>query len=244
MITSGKLINAERAGSGRQAAPSVAHLSDDLRAAVGRLWRRIRTERSTGELGELQYSVLAFLVHEGPRTLSQIAEHVRVTPPSITRTADRLVELGYAERAREPKDARVSLLAPSAAGAQFVQDVHRMRSEWLCTALERLPEDDVAVLAAAAPILRALAESPADGAGRPAAGGAGQRAPDGAGQRAPDGAGQPAARGAGTAGGAGAGGTTGAAGLVGTAGPSGTAGPRPDLATDAGSSAGDGREDT
>lgn len=170
MVTSGKLVNppqdppSRAAGASQESAretadPSTVHLSDHLRVAVGKLWRRIRNERSAGELTELQYSVLALLVREGPRTFSRIAGFVHVTPPSITRTADRLAELGLAERTADMQDGRVSLLAPTPSGTQFVEDVRRMRSEWLCSALAQLPQEDRVALAQAAPILRRLAES-------------------------------------------------------------------------------------
>jgi len=134
-------------------------LSDDLRAAVGKLWRRIRSERGSGQLNELQYSVLAFLVRTGPRTFTEMAEFVQVSPPSITRTADRLVGLGLAQRERDESDARVFRLAATGTGEEFVSDVHRRRSEWLAGALDGLTDEQRLLVADAAPILRALAES-------------------------------------------------------------------------------------
>lgn len=126
--------------------------------AVGRLWRRIRVERSAGDLNELQYSVLALLVREGPRTSTQVAEFERVSAPSVTRTAERLVALRLAERRGDPGDARVVRLAATRAGVSFVHDVRRVRSQWLCESLARLSEEERQVLARAVPILRRLVD--------------------------------------------------------------------------------------
>ncbi len=138
---------------------SATSLSDGLRAAVGRLWRQIRTERTPGELTELQYSVLALLVRRGPRTLSQIAEFERVTPTSITRTSERLVELDLATRQSDPGDARVFRLTATPEGVTFVRDVRQTRSQWLQESVSVLSDHDQDVLAEAVPILQQIVDA-------------------------------------------------------------------------------------
>ncbi|MFC7581344.1 MarR family winged helix-turn-helix transcriptional regulator [Schaalia naturae] len=134
-------------------------LSDQLRIAVGALWRRIRSERSADDLNELQYSVLAHVVRHGPLSFTRLAADTRVTPTSITRVADHLEGVGLAERTRDAHDARVSVLGPTPAGTDLVLDVRRARSQWLSTALSKLSASDREVLAHAAPLLRRLAET-------------------------------------------------------------------------------------
>lgn len=53
--------------------------------------------------------------------MSDLAAQCRYTPSAVTRTADRLVALGFAERISCPSDRRVVYLAVTEAGADAVQ---------------------------------------------------------------------------------------------------------------------------
>lgn len=140
---------------------SALDVSDQLRISVGRLWRRIRNERSVGDLGELQFSVLAHVVRIGPLSFTRIAADVHVTPPSITRAADHLVEAGLAHRSRDSRDARVWVLAATPAGEALVTDVHRARAQWLSAALAQLSPSERRTVERAIPLLRRMAEGDA-----------------------------------------------------------------------------------
>ena len=74
-------------------------LSAELRTAVGRVHRRFRSERLDGELGDAALSVLLQLRRFGPRGLTELSEHARVTPGSMSQTVNRLTSAGYGTRA-------------------------------------------------------------------------------------------------------------------------------------------------
>src|SRR5665648_581465 len=60
-------------------------LAADLRVAVTHAVRRIRQERSSEQITDGQYAVLAALSNRGPATPTALAEDQQVQPPHITR---------------------------------------------------------------------------------------------------------------------------------------------------------------
>jgi len=134
-------------------------LSDQLRTSVGRLWRRLRAERSADDLSDLQYSVLAHIVRQGPLPFTRIAADAHVTPTSITRVAEHLTGAGLAERTRDGRDGRIWVLAPTPIGTDLVLDVRHERSQWLSRALAQLTAAELDTLTQAAPLLLRLAQA-------------------------------------------------------------------------------------
>src|ERR1700734_761189 len=90
----------------RAAAAERADLGSEVRSAIGRLYRRFRSERPEGGLGDGALEVLTHLHKHGPQTLTELSEHDRVSPASMSQTVNRLTSAGYAVRAREPHDRR------------------------------------------------------------------------------------------------------------------------------------------
>ena len=72
---------------------AAADLGGQVRSAVGRLYRRFRSERPEGGLGDAALAVLTRLHKHGPQTLTELSEHDRVyllkIEPSVTAPADR-----------------------------------------------------------------------------------------------------------------------------------------------------------
>jgi DNA-binding MarR family transcriptional regulator len=134
-------------------------LSSELRVAVGRLSRRIRAEKADDELSDGQFSVLALLFREGPRTLGELSEHERVTPPSMNRRVGHLVAAGYVERGPAPDDGRKVVLRATEAGAELVKETRRRRDAWLYQRLANLPTGQRHLLMDAARVIRELADS-------------------------------------------------------------------------------------
>ena len=131
----------------------------DLRIAVMRLARRLRLERAEGDLTDSQLSVLFVLWKEGPQTLRSLAEHERVTPPSMNRTVNVLVEAGLASRGDAPDDGRKVVVEATEAGIGIALETTRRRAAWFSRQLESLTDEERSLLADAAPLLRRLADS-------------------------------------------------------------------------------------
>ena len=135
----------------------LTELADDLRVAATRAVRRIRQERSSDEITDGQYSVLASLSCHGPMSPTALAEDQHVQPPHMTRLLNSLVAAGLAQRAEHPTDGRQVVVSITDAGAVEVRETRRARNERLAGRLAGYTADERAVLAEAAALLQRLA---------------------------------------------------------------------------------------
>lgn len=134
-------------------------LDDDLRIAIMRLSRRMRLERAGDDVTDGQLSVLFVLWKEGTQTLSSLSEHERVTPPSMNRTVNALVEKALVTRSGAPDDGRKVMITATDAGTEIARETKRRRVAWFSRQLESLTPEQRIALNAATPILRELADS-------------------------------------------------------------------------------------
>jgi DNA-binding MarR family transcriptional regulator len=136
-----------------------ADLGGQLRSAVGRLYRRFRSERPEGGLGDAALAVLTHLHKHGPQTLTELSEHDRVTPASMSQTVNRLTSAGFAIRTRDPGDGRKVLFSATAEGDELASAARAQRNAWLGEQLRALSAEDRAVIARAAALLSSIADS-------------------------------------------------------------------------------------
>ncbi len=69
-----------------------------------------------------QFTVLLCL-RERARTVRDIAQQTKLAKPLISRTADRLEDLGLAQRQDDPEDRRSVLLVLTSTGKKFITAV-------------------------------------------------------------------------------------------------------------------------
>jgi DNA-binding MarR family transcriptional regulator len=129
-----------------------------LRAAVGRLSRRLRETRAGTGLTPTQISVLFSIVRLGPLTMTELAEREALNPTMLSRVVAGLCEAGLVARSSDPSDRRVALAAPTAAGRRLRERIQRERSEALALHLTALEPGEREAILAAIPALEALAE--------------------------------------------------------------------------------------
>jgi DNA-binding MarR family transcriptional regulator len=134
-------------------------LAGELRVALVRSTRRLRMERSSEDITDGQYSVLAHLSSRGAMTPGDLAERDHVQPPSMTRTVTRLVEMGLVARGEHPTDRRQVLVTVTEAGEREVRETRRRRDAWLSQRLAALTPSQRSTLAEAVEILREIASS-------------------------------------------------------------------------------------
>lgn len=139
-------------------------LAGELRGALSVSTRRIRSRRGAADLPDAQFTALAVLLRRGPMTPGALADHEHVQPPSMTRTVNALVELGFVTKEPHPTDGRLVLVTPTEAGESEVRETRRRRDDWLAQQLTTLTPQERATLAQAAELLRRIAA--AGGAGR------------------------------------------------------------------------------
>ncbi len=130
-----------------------AGLASELRVAVMRLARHLRTERAAHGLTLTQISTLATLEREGPLSPSELAAHERVQPPSMTRVLAGLEERGLIERTPHPSDRRQHVVALSKDARDLLREDRRRREAWLAQRLVALSPEERDVLRGAADIL-------------------------------------------------------------------------------------------
>ena len=130
-------------------------LADELRTAIMRSSRRLRTEGLTGVVTQSQFAVLSGL-RRGPSTVSALAEREQIRPPSMTRTVDGLQQRGLVTRHAHPDDRRHVVVTLTDDGRAVLNEARRRRTEWLNHRLARLNPTERQVLAEAAAILKRM----------------------------------------------------------------------------------------
>lgn len=146
-------------------APATAHPGEiaelnpaRLRIAVGRLSRRLRPTSAAGALTATEIDVLVAAERRGPIRLSDLAAFAGLNPTMLSRLVPRLEAAGLVRRLVSPDDRRVTRLETTAKGSRLLARVRSERDDVLSRRLDELTEADRAVLAAALPVLEALAE--------------------------------------------------------------------------------------
>ena len=136
---------------------AILPLASALRLAVSRLARRLRQQAEHGVTAS-QLSVLATIDRHGSMTLSELASHERVTPPTITASIGRLETSGLVRREVDAGDKRVTRISLSREGRRFLESIRSRKNAYLTKRLARLDPDDRATLERAATILERLLE--------------------------------------------------------------------------------------
>jgi DNA-binding MarR family transcriptional regulator len=142
--------------------------SERLRAAIGKLSRRLRPTVAGSGLTPSQISTLFTIVRLGPLGLSELAEIESVNATMLSRITAQLSEAGLIVRKADPEDRRSATVAATAAGRRLRERIHRERARALGEHVEALGEEEREALWAALPVLEELAERLPSG--RPLAG--------------------------------------------------------------------------
>jgi DNA-binding MarR family transcriptional regulator len=107
-------------------------------------------------------STLSTLDRTGARRLTDLAMIEGVTQPSMSVLVTGLEQAGLAERRPDPADRRVVLVALTAAGADYLRARRQAGAGAFADLIDKLPEDEAIVLAAAVPALNRLREMDSD----------------------------------------------------------------------------------
>jgi DNA-binding MarR family transcriptional regulator len=134
-----------------------AGLGGQLRSTVGRLYRRFRSERPAGGLGDTALEVLTRLYKHGPQTLTQLSQYDQVAPASMSQSVNRLASAGYAIRTPDPDDRRKVLFSTTPEGTALARATRNQRNAWLDAQLRALSPEDQQVIARACVLLSDIA---------------------------------------------------------------------------------------
>lgn len=123
---------------------------DDAWAALSRLFRLLARENTASWLAVhltiSQFKVL-ILCRQRTRTVTEIAQELSVSPPTVTPVLNRLAAEGLIQRRRDRRDRRVLHISLTAAGQDLVGRLHEAPVDRLRGALALLSGEEQAALA-------------------------------------------------------------------------------------------------
>ncbi|MFC9143163.1 MarR family winged helix-turn-helix transcriptional regulator [Streptomyces bacillaris] len=135
--------------------PESAAVAAELRAATGKLTRRVKRE---DQMPVGQVAVLGALDRSGAMTTSELAADQRVRPQSMARAVGLLMDQALITRRAHPTDGRKSLVELSAAGRALLEEERGRRTDWLAHAIEsELTPEERQLLARAIGLVERLA---------------------------------------------------------------------------------------
>jgi DNA-binding MarR family transcriptional regulator len=129
-----------------------------LRAAIGKLSRRLRPTVAGSGLTPSQTAVLFAVVRLGRVGLSELAEAESLNPTMLSRVTAQLCDAGLIRRSADPDDRRSAFVEASAAGRRLRERIHRERAQALSAHVQELDEAQRRALWRALPVLEELAE--------------------------------------------------------------------------------------
>jgi DNA-binding MarR family transcriptional regulator len=134
----------------------VTTLPAELRVSILRLSRRLRQE-AAGQITASQLSALGAVHYHGEISLGELAAIERIAPPSMTRIASRLEEMGLVARVADASDRRVARLVITPVGEELLTETRTRRDAFLAERIQVLSEAERGQLALAIPLLEKLA---------------------------------------------------------------------------------------
>ena len=134
-----------------------AALAHDLRLAVMRLSRRLRSQGVDTSVTLTQLATLSTLQRHGPMSPGELAAHERVQPPSMTRVVVALEGMGLVTRTPHPTDGRQVVIDLTPAAEQLLTEEARAREAWLAGQLHQLSGEERTALREAAAVIDKLA---------------------------------------------------------------------------------------
>jgi len=134
-----------------------AAVATELRATIGKLRRRLRSQTSGDDLTPSQLSVLLRLEEDGAATASSLARAEGMRPQSMAAVIGALEAAGLVSGAPDPNDRRQTLLSLTDACRSSFRDGRAARQDWLSRSLAaRLTAQELDDLATAVELLKRL----------------------------------------------------------------------------------------
>ncbi len=127
----------------------------DVIPQVMRLIRAELREHRKAELSVTQFRSLAFLGRHSGASLSELAEHIGLALPSMSKLVDGLVERGLVTRQEDPADRRRVVLCVTAMGDESVCAARKATQDYLAGRLALLAPEERATVSSAMAALRA-----------------------------------------------------------------------------------------
>jgi DNA-binding MarR family transcriptional regulator len=109
-----------------------ASLNDELLPLMfelGRLMKREMSREGADPLTYLHIETLRYIQEQGAPSMSEVAEYLKIAPPSATALIDAFVKDGILDRSTDAADRRVVRLQVSAKGSKTFDDMMTKRAK-------------------------------------------------------------------------------------------------------------------
>jgi DNA-binding MarR family transcriptional regulator len=142
-----------------QSVDDLSDLSTALYSAISLVVRRLRQTAAPDEPTLPERSALARLARLGPATAADLARIEQISPQAMGITLAALEERGLVERRRDEVDRRRSVTTVTEAGQEMLRLKRSARAHVIAAGLaNEFTEEELRILAAAAPLIQRLAE--------------------------------------------------------------------------------------
>jgi DNA-binding MarR family transcriptional regulator len=112
------------------------------------------------ELSLLQAYALTHLFFKGPIKISELCEHMMVSPGAASQLVDRLEKLEMVERIADPTDRRVRKVIVLDKGEKFVQDNFAFSQSWLSEIPTNItPEEEAQITAVLSILMQSIVKN-------------------------------------------------------------------------------------
>jgi DNA-binding MarR family transcriptional regulator len=104
-------------------------LSEAFRSVARRLRESSHEALAPWDIPPSAFRALRILGRDGAMRLSELSEHLRIAPRSVTEVADTLEARGLAERRPDPADRRATLIGLTEHGASVLDAIRGTEAE-------------------------------------------------------------------------------------------------------------------
>ena len=108
------------------------------------------------DLSMLQAYALTFIFYKGSSKISDLCEHMMVSPAAASQMVDRLERQNLVERTAEPGDRRVRNVVLSDQGENFVKQSIEARQSWVKEIPAQLSEEQLDQISTALQLLTSI----------------------------------------------------------------------------------------
>jgi len=132
----------------------------DVVPSITRAIREQMRQHRTAELSVTQFRVLAFLNRHRGSSLSDVADHIGLTLPSMSKLIDNLVTRKFVTREFDTVDRRRVTLELTSRGHTILESARSATRDFMTIRLEQCSRAELDTIIAAMEILRPLFVSP------------------------------------------------------------------------------------
>jgi len=123
-----------------------SNLEDLLLIFRRKILESVKKEGVKHDLTFSQIEILGFIGHSGKRTMKEIADYLKITPPSVTTVIEEMEEKGLIKRINDKKDRRVIFITLTEKTKKTFTSIHKRKELIFKEMISRLTKKDQKML--------------------------------------------------------------------------------------------------